>query len=170
MIELDRDPNYVWEAYSKVLQDCVRPFLNQITSQAVIEQMRQSIIMAQDRFLSYNADYVAARPVCVSDLGHGEFNVYAPICTIVEKRQMEWEAREAERVAQEFIKKAEVAEAKYKRQHANMERQLRRLLRRYDTKIPSATSSIWDTLTLGQQYAILKDIDYNVRHAVTGSK
>ena len=68
------------------------------------------------------------------------------------------------RVANEIFEEARKRDVEAQKQETNMLRAHRKLMRRHAQKIPPATAAIWETLYVGQQYAILKDIDYAERH------
>jgi len=48
---------------------------------------------------------------------------------------------------------------------SHLTRRHRILTAKHYERVPYRTKLIWDTLTLVQQYAVLKDIDYAVRHS-----
>lgn len=129
-----------------------------------LEMMRSIVTSEQHTFLAANPEFVAPYPPRIDVVGNQVLNINAPIITVREKMEADYQAAEQQRLYDEMLETIRIEDAARARREANMERQHRRLLRRHEHRLPPATSRVWPSLTTGQQYAILKDIDYDVRH------
>jgi hypothetical protein len=152
------------DIYDDLLRQAIAPFIDQAITPMNLEMIKRVVVNVQQSFLAEHPDFVAAYDPRVVSNGHS-VSVDAPILSYTEKLETDWRDRENTRLLAELEAKINTDLATTARRYANMMRQHRRLTHRYGHLIPTSTRSIWGSLTESQQYAILKDIDYAVRHA-----
>jgi len=119
--------------------------------------LKSAVLTAQARFLGENPDYVAMRPISIIEYEPGRFNIDAPIDTAEAKLEMEQAARQQQ---------AEIALAdiQFRRRQASLQRRHKKLQARHFDRLTPGIKAVWWSFDIGQQYAILKDIDYVWRH------
>ena len=130
-------------------------------------EVRQELLAVASQcraeFLSMHPEYVALGQIFVEDGDNGGVVLNAFVCTHEEKAYREHEAQLYRQSLREiFI--AEQAKSQAPPVDTELATRLGKLVAKHIRKIPLATAMIWNTLTPGQQYAILKDIDYAERH------
>jgi hypothetical protein len=150
--------------YQAHLNDAIRSFVGQSVYPGAESVLSATIQRARDEFLYQHGGYIALGPVTVHNNGNGDFLVDAPIGTYAQKLEMDYLEGERVRLQKELDADLNAERKRAQKSAANMARMHRRLMRRCAGKIPTATRAIWPSLTIGQQYAILKDIDYAMRH------
>jgi hypothetical protein len=151
--------------YASRLKAATDPFVYKPTTIFTIESLKAVVEQTQNAFLMEHPNYVAHGIVAVRDQGGGRFYVNAPVCTYWEKAELDRKAAQAAELVKQLRAETEAIFIRSAKQAANLRRQHRRLMRRHEHRITSSTKAIWPTLSVGQQYAILKDIDYAVRHS-----
>jgi hypothetical protein len=161
--EINEDPRV---EYEQRLEAVLALYFKQPVSRTTIDEIESVVVLTQRAFLAEYPELAAAHEPRVEFLPDRRINVVAPIVTIEEKIEIDYRARERARMFVEYKVHQKIEDEKRRRREKNMERQHRRLLARHSNRIPLVTRSVWETLTTGQQYAILKDIDYVVRHEV----
>lgn len=131
--------------------------------QSTIEDLRHEARSIRQKWLYQNPGFIADGDVCVSVNG-GNVSVKADVISIQAQSEREYNYRMRMELLEELDKKNKADDAEMARREANMQRLLRKLLRLHADARSPAIMSIWDTLSEGQQYAIMKDIDYRERH------
>lgn len=126
---------------------------------SVVEQYRTDFLAQHRGFKSYGDVVITSKS--------GGLSVTAEIKTVEELREIEKLARRDRETAIATAKVAVESARATQSRYASMLRRRRKLYRRYKQKLPYGVSTIWNTLTKAQQYAILKDIAYEDRHATT---
>jgi hypothetical protein len=159
----DSPPDAI-DQYGDRLWQAVAPLQRQPVTPLTLARLTNAVRQVQAEFLCEHPDYVALRPLSITDNGAGDFQVDAPICTRAEKWEIDRVDQERARLYEQLRVEAEAEREKMRKSEANMRRSHRRLLRRHADRIPPSTKAVFPSLSAGQQYAILKDIDYAVRH------
>lgn len=104
------------------------------------------------------------RPINVFEVSPGNFRIDAPIGTYSEKLEADYADRERIRLREEARVAAEAEDTQARKRLRNLKRLHKRLMRRCFDKVTPSLKLIWETFDIAQQYAILKDIDYEIRH------
>lgn len=151
--------------YEYSMEQSLLPFFREPIRPHTLYAMTEAARHAQNMFLFTYKDYVALSDVTVTDQGFGTFNIDAPIGTRTEKLEIDERHEAGMRLWNEAHIRSICEDTAERKREASLRRKHRRLSRRHLDKIPYSTKHIWMSLTIGQQYAILKDIDYGVRHA-----
>lgn len=160
-VDLYADPT---EVYGRRIAEVVEPFLGTPVTPMTIRALTEAVTVAQRDFLYDWPRHVALKSLEVYEHEPGYFQVDAPICTHAEKRKIDYEDAERARLLAQLLAEADIERERAIKREANMHRMHRRLMRRHADRIPPSTRTIWPSLSVGQQYAILKDIDFEVRH------
>lgn len=152
------------DEYNRILDRVAVQFVGTaLTSQALVA-LKSAVEQAQANFLGEHPDYVQERQIRVVQEPFGNVAIDAPICSRMEKLEQDHEQSEREKLIAEMEARAEIDRKREAKRMAHMLRRRRRLARKHLDKVPPNTRRIWDSLSEAQQYAILKDIDYLVRH------
>lgn len=157
-------PPDISEEYGRLLYEAVAPFERQPITQLTLASLHQAAEEARTSFVYAHPEYTTIGDVVISEGEAHRFFVNAPICTLAEKMEIKYRERERQRLLAELEAKDKIREAKARRSRANMLRRHRKLMARHAERITPSVRRIWGSLTAGQQYAILKDIDWAVRH------
>ncbi len=152
------------EEYERQIANAVFMYEGYPLTPSTIAQIHATVIQIQQIFLMENADFVAPYSPKIDVVDTYNIRIDAPIVTVWEKLESDNLARERDRCLAELVANQKIEDQRARRARHNMERLHRRLEAKYLDRIPLATRRIWPTLTTGQQYAILKDIDYSIRH------
>lgn len=150
--------------YERRLNAAVSPFLMAPVGESSIVGIRCAVTAAQADFIFEHPDYVALGDVSIEDYGNGRLDIQAPICTITEKMRIDYEAAQRAKALEALDEELKAEDVRRQRAYYTMLKRHAKLMERHSAAIPPSTSKIWHTLNEWQQYAILKDIDYEFRH------
>lgn len=150
------------EEYAREIMKAASSAIGQFDSvEEITTRVKSAVAIAQREFLHEHSDYSSCGPIRVTLDQSGCMGVSAPICTI----GSQIEERNRQKAARDLVEWEHQREIDRAKREAEMLRRHKKLMVKYANAIPPSTASIWDSLTTGQQYAILKDIDYSARHA-----
>lgn len=154
--------------YQRRLEEGITPFVGRLMTPHMVAEVKATVVFVQREFLAENPDFVAAYEPRVESLDGWRVNVDAPVVTVREKTGLDHRNREAEHLLAELEAQQKRELESARRREASLRRHHRRLSSKHTDRIPPATRQVFPTLTIEQQYAILKDIDYDVRHGTRG--
>ena len=155
--------------YEDRIHGAISPLIGSMITPITEPRIHSAVQQVQREFLWEFTFFVPLAPIVVTRDGNYKFNVNAPIGSREEKNRIDREAVEREQILSEMCKEREASDKRYLKSMARLRRLHRRLVRRHFERLPFNTKRIWDTLTLVQQYNILKDLDYSARHKITCS-
>jgi hypothetical protein len=153
--------------YEDGLASIFEKYLNASMATSTLVQLENDIRRYQKDFLSMNPEYCALSAVSVVMTDANSVTVNAPIAPQAYKRSLDARKAEVERFIAEQENLARQREAKRAKALAQMRRRHRKLMAKYSECLPYGIKSIWGTLTVSQQYSLLKAMDYEARHADT---
>lgn len=146
--------------YNQLLETIDMATSGHIASQATCGSIEQLLRQERQRFLYENPGFHPDGDVKVVSVG-SRMDV---VCAVITTGELQARlTREAQ--FQKMQEHLRAERAQHERRRLNMERKLRKLSRKYAASLPPGMCSVWDELRSYQQYAILKDIDYAVRHS-----
>lgn len=158
------DTSLQMHLYTVAVEDAVRPFLGGMISSFTKVRLLNAVKQVQAEFLDRNTNFVAMEPVEIGVDG-SKIDIRASVGTLEEFHEQARKQLELKRLLEQLEREHIARELDYKKRRASMIRRCRKLERKYVSFIPRATRILWDTFTIPQQYAILKDIDYSARHS-----
>jgi hypothetical protein len=152
------------EEYKQLLQEAMIPFHDALITQATLCQIKDEVNRVQQEYLAWHPNLVAAHEPHVGLTYNNHLYIEAPIITVKEKFELDSQTAEGERLLKALHKQLDDQIKLEARRQRRMLKMHKKLEAKHLDNIPPATRAIWDTLTEPQQYAILKDFDYNYRH------
>lgn len=147
----------VQESYKRCIEAVALTFAGMAMNERVVNNLTYALMAVQSKFLHDNPDYTRLEPLRVVVGPNYSLDVFCRVGTVAQAHAERLAAEENDRLLKEYIKQ------RIKREN-NFRRVLNKLTKRCGYLIPQSTYAIWDSFSAGQQYAILKDIDYERRH------
>ena len=151
------------QSYALDLEAVAESYLGQPITDATLVQMRGRVNEVRNGFLGRHPQYNAFGPIEFTTNGHGvTFNARV-------EHRIDTEARikrenERAKLIAELQAKSAAQEARDAKRHKHMEKLHRKLFAKHKDHLPHGVKHIWGTLSMPQQYILLKDIDWHSRH------
>jgi hypothetical protein len=156
-------PRSLGEDFTSEVEKIFSRHVGHIFNEDAWNQISAEVDALRHKWLDQNAGFVAHGEVIINYDGY-RVRVWAKVMTVEEKAARDQLIRDREELIAELEAHQAELDAHTDRRHASMIRNLRKLMRRHADDRSPAIMSIWDTLSDGQKYAIMRDIDYRVRH------
>ena len=157
-----------YAAYAAGLKKALDVFVGAPNTPDTVQAALFAVRRFHTTFLAEHGSFAALGEPRATNTAGNSLQVCAPICTREEKIKADRFAAQRDQLMEELKAKSSLEDRAAARRYANMLRQHRRLLRKHADRVPPSTRMVWDSLTAAQQYAILKDIDYAIRHDTVG--
>ena len=155
--------DFVLQSYEFDLQDALESHWGQPITPVTLLQLKNHVSAIRSSFLGRNPQYNVLGDVEVTSDGN-----HVSLLARVEHR-IDTEARikrenERAKLIAELQAKSAAQEARDAKRHKHMEKLHRKLFAKHKDHLPHGVKHIWGTLSMPQQYILLKDIDWHSRH------